>query len=386
MSVPPTEMAVLETLLEPQERFDELCAITRSRFGQDVIDLVSPNPSDGLDDETRRALRLAVDDDSVLGRDTEDGGRPATRRLIASKLARQYGLPFTYRDVILTSGAPAALNLVLRTLFGSADEVVVLTPCRFDYSLYFRNLAIPVHFVGLRDDKHLDLSAVSRALTSKTRGVLFSHPCCPTGVVYSREEIQELAALLTANQPIYIVSDEVDRHLIWSAREFFSPLSTYPRCLSIYSFGEELFLEGQRIGYVAVSPQMPEREDVRRQLERATRIMGFSTPPVLMQQAVCDLLEHRRPLDLLAARQKETRSRLKALGYEVCHGDATFFVYARAPIADDFKFVELLAAQRVLALPSTFFHEQGYFRISVAPSSQLLQEALQVFQRVLFQV
>jgi aspartate aminotransferase len=383
-------MSVLETLLEPQERFDELCAVARSRFGRGVIDLSCPNPCDGPDDETCQALRLAIDNERELGfQDTEYGGRTVTRRLIASRLAQEYGLPFTYRDVVLTAGATAALNIVLRTLFGSADEVVVLTPCWFDYSLYLQNLGIPIHFVPLRDDKHLDLPAIGRALNTKTRGILFSHPCCPTGVLYSREEIQELAALLTRtekslNEPIYIISDEVHRHLIWSSKEFYSPLLAYSRSVAIYSFGEELFLPGQRIGYVAVSPRMPEREDVRRQLERAMRIMGFGTPTTLMQRAVCDLLEHRPPLNLIAARQKATRSRLKASGYEVCDGDATFFVYVKAPIADDFKFAELLAAQGVLVLPSTFFHERGYFRISVTPHSQSPQEGLPVFQRVLF--
>lgn len=326
-------MAVLETLLEPQERFDELCAVARSRFGRGVIDLSCPDPCDGPDDETCRALRLAIDNERELGfQDTECGGRTVTRRLIASRLAQEYGLPFTYRDVVLTAGATAALNIVFRTLFGSADEVVVLTPCWLDYSLYLQNLGIPIHLVGLRDEVH--------------------------------------------------------RHLIWSSKEFYSPLLAYARSVTIYSFGEELFLPGQRIGYVGVyvgvSPQMPEREDVRRQLERATRIMGFGTPTTLMQRAVCDLLEHRPPLDLIAARQKATRSRLKAFGYEVCDGDATFFVYVKAPIADDFKFAELLAAQGVLVLPSTFFHERGYFRISVTPHSQSPQEGLPVFQRVLF--
>src|SRR5204863_2784693 len=151
-------MSVFETLLAPQERFDELCAVARSRFGQSLIDLSCPHPAEGPDDETFRTLRLAIEDERGLGfQDTEYGGRTTTRRLIASRLAQEYGLPFAYRDIVLTAGVEAALNVVLRTLFGSEDEVVVLTPCWFDYPLYLRNLGISTHFVALRSDKHLDL-------------------------------------------------------------------------------------------------------------------------------------------------------------------------------------------------------------------------------------
>jgi aspartate aminotransferase len=383
--------SALESLLQPKERFNELRAVTRSRFGPGVFDLSYPNQHDGPDEDVRRALRLAVEasDDDEEEAGSPYGGDTITRRQVATWLNRDYGLPFAYRDVVLTPGATAALNIVFRTLFGPEDEVVVLTPCWFDYPVYLRNLGIPIRFVRLRDDKHLDLAAISRALTSKTRGILLSDPCCPTGIVYSKDEMQGLSALLSRteeilHEPIYLISDEVHRRLTWNLKEFHSPLLSYARSLAVYSFGSELFVQGQRIGYVAVSPRMPERDDVRARLERATRIMGFGAPSSMVLRAVRHLLDHHLPLDFVAARQKATRSSLKAFGYEVCDGDAGFFVYVKAPIADDFKFAEMLAAQGVLILPSTLFHEQGYFRISVALSTRALQEALPAFQRVLF--
>ena len=379
----------LEALLGPQERFDEVCAATRRRFGRGLIDLSYANPADGPDDEVRRALRLAIDEEKELGfQYTPFGGRTMTRRLIASKLSQEYGLPFTFGDVIMTPGAMAALNVAFRTLFGPADEVIVVTPCWLDYPLYLRNLGVSIRFVGSRDDKHFDLSAIGRAVNNRTRGIVFSHPGCPTGVVYSREEIQELAALLTSAEklfgaPVYLISDEVHRHLIWSLQEFHSPLSSYDRSLTVYSFGKALFLQGQRIGYVAVSPRMPEREALRRQLERCTRVTGFCTPTTLMQRAVCRLLDYRPPLAVIADRQEAVRGKLKAFGYEVCDAGATFFVYVKAPIADDVKFAERLAAHGVLVLPSALFHEQGYFRVSVTARSESLLAALTVFERAL---
>lgn len=382
----------LEPLLEAQERFDALSAAALRRAGPRMVDLAYANAYEGPDREVLRALELTLGEDRELGLQyTPYGGHTTTRRLVASKLSREYGLPFIFRDVILTPGAMAALNITLRALFGPADEVLVLTPCWFDYPLYLQNLGISRRFVRLREDKRLDLAAITDALTPRTRGVLFSHPCNPTGVVYSPGEIQGLAEVLRDAEarfagPIYLLSDEVHRHLVWSRTEFHSPLASYPRSLLIYSFGKALFMQGQRIGYVAVSPQMPEREEVRRRLERCLRMMGFCAPTTLMQRAICRLLDHQPRLDALARRQQEVRGELKARGYDVCDAEATFFVYAKSPIADDFTFVELLATQGVLALPSTLFHERGYFRLSLTARAESLATAWPAFQRVLEEI
>lgn len=378
----------LELLLEGQDRFEALRAATLRRAGRRVVDLAYANPYEGPAPEVRRALALALEERELSLQYTPYGGHTTTRRLIAAKLGREFGLPFTFRDVILTPGAMAALNVALRALFGPEDEVLVPMPCWFDYPLYARNLGIPVRLVPVRDNKHLDLAAIGDALTARTRGVLFSHPCCPTGVVYSPAEIRGLAELLTRAErrfgaPIYLISDEVHRDLVWGETEFESPLARYPRSLLIYSFGKALALQGQRIGYVAVSAAMPERVDVREQLERCVRMMGFCAPTALMQRAICRLLDYRPPLDRLAALQHTVRSKLKGLGYEACDAEATFFVYVKSPIADDLKFVELLAAHGVLVLPSTLFHEPGHFRLSLTARPESLVAALPVFDRAL---
>jgi aspartate aminotransferase len=382
-------ITALEPLLIAQERFDDLAAATRRRFGRRVVDLSYANPYDGPDDEVRRALHLAIDDDDELGfQYTPFGGRTTTRRLIASKLSQEYGLPFTFRDVVMTPGAMGGLNIVLRTLFVPGDEVIVVTPCWQDYPLYLENLGLRARLVGRREDKHLDVPAIDAALSERTRGLLLSDPCCPTGVVYGEAELRALADRLTGAErrfgtSIYWISDEVHRNLIWSGQTFSSPLQSYPRALSVYSFGKALFLQGQRIGYVAVSPHLPERAALGKQLERCLRITGFCAPTTLMQRAVCRLLDHRPRLDALAARQAAVRDQLKTFGYDVCGGQATFFVYVKSPTADEFEFVERLAAQGVLVLPSILFHEKGYFRISVTARWEPLMAGLPAFERVL---
>jgi aspartate aminotransferase len=378
----------LEPLFQPLERLDRLIASTFRRFGPRLVDLSYANPSEGPPEEVLSVLRRVTGERAGLSLQyTPTAGRTATRRAVAAQLGQEYGLPFSFRDVIMTSGAMPALNVVFRGLFGEEDEVVVLTPAWQDYSLYLRNLRIPISFVGLRPDKHLDLEAIGRAIGHRTRGVLFSQPCCPTGVVYSEAEITGLSDVLRRAEQrfgtkIHLICDEVHRQMVWGPDRFHSPLLSYDRSLSIYSFGKALSFQGQRIGYIAVSPRLPENEDVRATLERCVRLMGFGHPASLMQCVVCDLLDYKPPVEELARRQARVRGALTGYGFDVCDGSATFYVYVKSPIADDFAFADRLAAQGVLVMPSTLFHDPGYVRLSLTARAEAIDAGLPAFARV----
>ena len=382
-------ISALAPLLEPQERLERLIAVTFRRFGPRLVDLSFANPGDGPSDDVLAILaRVTAESKGLALQYTPIAGRTSARRAVAAKLTRQLALPFDYRDIVLTAGAMPALTIVARALFNPADEVIVLTPAWQDYPLYLRNLNIQVRFVPLRGDKHLDVEAIESAIGAATRGVLLSQPCCPTGVVYSREEIEALGAVLASAEtrvgaPIYIVSDEVHRDVVWGPRSFHSPLNSYDRGVSIYSFGKAFAIQGQRIGYIAISPRMPRQDQVRTTIERAARVMGCGHPTSIMQRAAVDLVDLTPDLAALGRHQHMVRRALRATGYEVCDGDATFYVYVKAPIADDCEFAELLASHGVLVVPSTLFHDPGYIRLSLTARESAIAAALPVFAAAL---
>jgi len=376
---------VSDRYLKAQERFDDIAARAFRRFGPRLADLSYANAYDGPDDRVLSAIRRALDEAKDLDfQYTPYGGKTTTRRLIASQLGQLSELSFNYRDIVLTPGAMAALNVAFRALFDGTSELIVLTPCWLDYPLYLENLGIPFRFVPLGPDKHLDLQAISDAVTERTRGIIFSNPGCPSGVLLGRDELAKLSNLLGTLEArhgteIYMIGDEVHRDITWGETPFHSVLTCHPRSVSIYSFGKALFLQGQRIGYVAVSPKMPERVALRELLQQTVRRMGFCTPTNLMQRAVVHLLDHRPPLEEITGRQKSVRAALGNLGYEVCDADATFFVYAKAPVADDMAFAEHLGSLGVLVLPSSVFHEAGYFRISVTARVTAIEQSFAAF-------
>jgi aspartate aminotransferase len=368
--------------LRPQARFDELVERAFREFGPRLMDLSYANAYDGPEPRVVEAIRQALDQTGDLSfQYTPYGGKTTTRRLIATQFQSRFGIAMNYQDVVLTPGAMSALNLAFRCLCRDGDEVLVLAPCWLDYPLYLSHLQIPFRFVPLASDKHLDLAAIEQAIGPKTRAIIFSHPGCPTGVMCSPSELEGLARILKDaesrwSRSIYVISDEVHRDLAWGEMSFTTAMQFHPRTLVIYSFGKALFLQGQRIGYVAVSPKMEEREEVRTRLRQLVRVMGFCTPTTLMQRVVPQILDYRPPLEEVRERQRMVREALKESGFTVCNAEATFFVYAQSPLEDDFAFSERMAARGVLILPSSLFYERGFFRISVTAKKECIAAAL----------
>jgi aspartate aminotransferase len=214
--------------------------------------------------------------------------------------------------------------------------------------------------------------------------VIISQPDNPLGTLRSPEDLQALAALLQASEtrPL-LISDECHRDILFEPELFSSPMEYYDATAIVYSFGKSLFMQGQRIGYAAVSPRVPDHEAVARQLERLCRVMGFCTPTALMQLAVRGLLGRKPDLAPIVERRRRVFDALQSSGYEIVPSDATFFLYVRAPEEDDFAFADRLAGQSVLVLPSSVFHHKSWFRISLTASDEMIETALPVFRSLM---
>lgn len=366
----------------PQERFERLRAETQRRAGRDLCDLAYANPYDGPRPEVREILHAAVDRNRVLDLQyTPYGGATIPRRLVAHALRESHGETFRWQHVVLTPGAMAGLNLLFRSVWTDVgDEVIVPTPCWLDYPLYLENLGFRPIMVPLeRDRGDLDIAAIAEALGPRTRAIVLSQPGNPTGRLYSADSLRELGALLESqSEPPLLISDECHRDVRFDAATFDSPLQQYDRSCVVYSFGKSLALQGQRIGYVAVSPRMVDSLAFASRLEGLCRTMGFCTPTSLMQTALPALMKIETDWAPIMARRERVFRAFDGAGPHVMPADATFFLYGRTPTQDDFAFAEALAERDVLVLPSALFHDVGHFRISLTGSDDMLDRALPI--------
>ncbi|RXR25086.1 aminotransferase class I/II-fold pyridoxal phosphate-dependent enzyme [Oerskovia turbata] len=354
----------------------------RARPG--VLDLTFGNPHDPAPAEYVEALRA-----SAVPRDEHWFGykvsEPAARAAAAESLRDVVDLPFEPDDVHLTTGGFTALALALKLVCDPGDEVVYSVPPWFAYEVIVREAGlVPVKVPVSPETFDLDLDAIADAITPRTRVVLVNTPNNPTGRVYPVGDLRRLATLLDEasarnGRRVFVVSDEPYHRIVYDGTEFHSPAEVYPWTLLAYSYGKTLLAPGQRIGYLAVPPTLPGREDLRPAIEALQIAIGYAFPNAVLQHAL-PLLE-RIPFDVMLYQRKRDLmvAGLRDIGYDLHRPEGTFYLFPRSPDPDDRAFEALLADHDVLVLGGKYFETPGRFRISLTASVETLEASLPRF-------
>lgn len=354
---------------------------------RNVFDLSLGNPVVEPPEEFQRELRrLAQDPAKGMHRYMPNAGYPETRQAVADALARETGLPFTRDDIVMTCGAAAALNVVLKTILDPGDEVILLAPYFVEYGYYVSNhngVAVVVH---TQADFQPDLGVIEAAITPRTRAVIVNSPNNPTGVVYPAERLHALGDMLRRAQArlgseIFIISDEPYRRIIFDGLRFPQVFPHYENTIVVHSHAKDLALPGERIGYIAINPAYPGKQELVDGFTFSNRILGFVNAPALMQHVVralqgvsVDVADYQRKRDFLYARLTE-------LGYTVVQPQGAFYLFPRSPTEDDVAFVEALQRWNVLTVPGRGFGTPGHFRIAYCVEDHVLEGAIDGFAR-----
>ncbi len=373
--------------LESFRLFDDFfahSAYARERGRPGALDFTFGNPHDMPKSAYVDALRDALDPLSVDWFAYKDNV-PEAREAAAAGLRRLLNLPFATDDVLLTSGGFAAIVVAMRAVADPGDEVVYSLPPWFFYeSVAVEAGLVPVRVPVARETFDLDLDAIAAAITPRTRVVIVNTPNNPTGRIYPPETLRRLAALLdeasARNQRrIYLLSDEPYNRIVFDGALFHSPLEYYPHALMAYSYGKTHLAPGQRIGYVALPPAMPERAALRQAITDIQTAIGWAFPNAVMQYALprleqftIDVVQLQRRRDLLA-------NALRTLGYHLTPPEGTFYLWVRSPLMDDRAFADLLAGHGVFVLPGSLFETPGYFRISLTATDEMIERSLTGF-------
>ena len=181
----------------------------------------------------------------------------------------------------------------------------------------------------------------------------------------------------------FLLSDEAYRRIRFDGRAYPSPAESYPYSLVLYTYAKTLLTPGQRLGYIALSPSMPDREPLRRAIFAAQLMTGWAFPNALLQHALADLDGMSIDVEHLARKRDRLVEALRSMGYEVHSPEGTFYLLPRSPIADDWAFVEGLADLGVMCLPGQVVELPGYFRLSLTASDEMIEKALPIFERAI---
>ncbi len=364
----------------------------RKKYGNDkVYDFSLGNPDVPAPAAVKTALQEIAekaDQPFALGY-MPNAGYPECRARLGEYLTREQGVTVPGSHVVATCGAAGGINAFFRAVLEAGDEVICPSPYFVEYAFYagnFQGKLVPVP--SKKDTFELDCSAIAAAINSKTRAVLVNSPNNPTGQIYTRKELEELASVLNAasakyGRTIYLIADEPYRYLNYDNCEVPSVFSVYSASVVIGSFSKTLSLAGERIGYVAVNPALEGAEELLNGVIMTNRILGYVNAPALAQQILIRSVDATVDLDIYRRRRNLMAEVLTDAGIEFLMPKGAFYFFPKSPVADERIFVEKLLAERILAVPGRGFGLEGHFRLTFCVDESIIANSADSFKNAM---
>ncbi len=372
----------------------ETGAQLRAEYGADkVCDFSLGNPDLAAPESIIKALEKMVEkakEPAALGY-MQNAGFEFARKSLADYLSKEQNCTLDASDVVLTCGAAGGMNVFFRTVLNAGDEVLGISPYFVEYFKYIgSHNGVFKPIPSLENTFEPDIKALEEAINEKTRAILINTPNNPTGVIYSKEVILKLIALVERaskkfNTFIYLLADEPYRFLAYD-KEVPSILDKSAHCVVIGSFSKNLALAGERVGYIALSPLLENRALLMAGLVQANRFLGYVNAPVIGQYLMDaglnseDLQKNFEEAKAIYAKRREIfASVLKEANIEFLMPEGAFYFFIKSPVADEKIFVEALKKELVLAVPGSGFGKAGYVRLSFAVPDKMIENSRQGF-------
>ncbi len=366
------------------------------RQGKDIISLNVGEPDFGTPDYIKVAGMKAIADDFT--KYTSGAGILELRQEIAKKLKNDNGIAYSPDEITVAVGAKQAIASSLMTIAGAGDEVIVPVPCWVSYGEMIRLAGADPIFVPVREDNYeLDIAAIERAISSKTKAIIICTPNNPTGAVYSEESLRQLADLAVKHD-FFIIADEIYEKLVYDGARHFSIASISEevrrRVITVNGFSKAYAMTGWRLGYAAA------RADVVRGII-AIQSQTTTAPCSISQVAALEALrgpQHDMAIMVaeFARRKDYVFARLNSMpGVHCPNVRGAFYVYPDVSeilgksfggrkITTSAELCEyLLDDALICAVPGEAYNVAGKIRISYSNSIENLKIAMDRMEKSL---
>ena len=370
----------------------------KKQYGADAVcDFSLGNPDVPPPAKTKDVLeKLAAKAIEPLGLGyCPNAGIPAVREAIAGYLAKQQATDVKAGNLVMTVGAAGALVSFFRAVVEPGDEIICPAPYFVEYGSYCGHFGGVLKAIASKPDEGFrpDFDAMAAAVTPKTRAFLINSPNNPTGCIYAEEDLKRLADIVNevnakrqaelgdAARPLYLLSDEPYRAFAYDGAVVPPIMPLTPYAVVLGSFSKTLSLAGERIGYVAFHPQMPDGEMLVNAVTLTNRTLGFVNAPVLGQRLAAELLDQTVDLEIYDRRRKLMAKVLTEAGVEFVMPKGAFYFFPKAPGGDDLKFVDVLQEELILAVPGRGFGMAGHVRLSCSVDEKIIARSAEGFKR-----
>ena len=369
-----------------RKMFEEGISLKKQFGEENVFDLSLGNPVIEPPDEVQAAMVQAAKDISPgLHRYMPNAGLQDVREAVAKTLSNECKVSISANDLVMVCGAAGGLNITLKTLLDNEDEVLIFAPYFVEYLFYADNHGGKAVAVKTHDDFTLDMDALKDALNEKTKAVIVNSPNNPTGVVYSREELQQLAEILKVHseetgKTVYLISDDPYQKITFDGVEAVNILELYDSSIYITSHSKDIALPGERIGYVAVHPKCEDAGSLMAGLIFSNRVLGFVNAPALIQRVIKNVQGVTVDVEKYKKKRDFLYGELTRIGYDVVKPQGAFYFFPKSPIDDEVEFARKLAEKKVLVVPGRGFGCPGYFRISYCLPDSVIEGSIAGFE------
>jgi aspartate aminotransferase len=372
-----------------RKMFEEGAKLKKQFGAENVFDFSLGNPDIAPPPQFDTVLRkIATDNAAGVHSYMPNSGYPFVREAVAGQISREQAMLVGADEILMTCGAAGALNVVLKAILDPDDEVIILAPFFVEYKFYIDNQGGRSVVVPTKSDFNLDLAAIQGAITDKTKAIIINSPNNPTGQIYPEKDLQALGMLLSASQEkfsstIFLLSDEPYRKIIFDDHQVPSIFQNYPNSIVVSSYSKDLSLPGERIGYIAVHPEIMEKNGLLAAMTLANRILGFVNAPALMQRVVAELQGVTVDTSIYARRRRTFCDILTAAGFAFTPPKGAFYIFPQTPIADDVQFVAHLQKYKILAVPGRGFGMPGYIRLAFCVDDDVIARSAPAFQQAM---
>jgi aspartate aminotransferase len=355
--------------------------LKKERGAENVFDYSIGNPEVEPPDAVIAALRQVVAENRKGSHGyMPNAGYPPVREKIAAMLSARSGVRFGVEDILMTTGAAGAINVMLKSILDPGDEVIVLNPYFPEYRFYIENHGGRVVPVETGAQFEIVPERVAAALTPRTRALILNSPNNPTGVVYSEAQLRALNAVLP--DPVLVICDEPYRPLTFDGASTPEAVAIFDRAAVAWSWSKAMAVSGERIGYLALPAHLGGSE-LRGACTIANRILGYINATAIWQWVVGLVPEATVDVSAYQAKRDLLCDALQSMGYDAPRPQGGFYVFARTPLADDIAFVQLLRDEGILAVPGIGFGRGGYMRLSLTIAPEAIERSLPGFARAL---
>ena len=355
---------------------------------ENVYDYSLGNPSIPSPKEVDETVRQILDDtDSLLIHGyTSAVGDYATRKAISDDLNGRYGVSTVPEEFFIGCGAAPELVSVFRALAVPGAEILAVAPYFPEYKPFAQEAGLEFKVVPADIPSfQINLTAMEQMITPSTQAVILNSPNNPSGVVYTRETYQKLAAILNKKaaeygHPIYIVSDEPYREIAFHGVEVPWVPQIYKDTIVCYSFSKSLSLPGERLGYVLVPKQVTDADAVYAATAGAGRSQGYVNAPSLFQRVAAECCDLTADISVYERNCALLTDALREMGYQVVQPGGAFYLFPRSLEPDDMAFSERAKKFDLLLVPGSGFGAPGHFRIAYCVQTEMIERALPRFK------